>query len=383
MMKIALPDTQGRMADYTLTGTPIAQAVLPVNPARIVYSAAHVVADPFTTNDPSGRAAVDWEKTMEFRRYLAGLGLGIAEAMDTAQRGMGLDWPGALELIQRTKAELPDALVGNGCGTDHLDPADARALDDVIRAYLEQVEAIQAIGGRIVLMASRALARVATSPEDYLHVYAQVLSVCDQPVILHWLGEMFDPALAGYWGDSDFDATLETVLAVIEQNLSKVDGIKMSLLDKDKEITLRRRLPAGVKMYTGDDFNYPELIEGDDQGFSHALLGIFDPLAPAAAYAVNRLAEGDKAGFRATLDPTVPLARTIFRAPTQYYKTGVVFLAWLNGFQDHFIMLNGHQAMRPLPYFAQVFRQSDACGLLRDPELAVRRMKSLLAVYGV
>lgn len=382
-MKIALPDTQGRMADYTLTGTPIAQAVLPVNPARIVYSAAHVVADPFTTNDPSGRAAVDWEKTMEFRRYLAGLGLGIAEAMDTAQRGMGLDWPGALELIQRTKAELPDALVGNGCGTDHLDPADARTLDDVIRAYLEQVEAIQAIGGRIVLMASRALARVATSPGDYLHVYAQVLSACDQPVILHWLGEMFDPALAGYWGDSDFDATLETVLAVIEQNLSKVDGIKMSLLDKDKEITLRRRLPAGVKMYTGDDFNYPELIEGDDQGFSHALLGIFDPLAPAAAYAVNRLAEGDKAGFRATLDPTVPLARTIFRAPTQYYKTGVVFLAWLNGFQDHFIMLNGHQAMRPLPYFAQVFRQSDACGLLRDPELAVRRMKSLLAVYGV
>ncbi|WP_085501628.1 dihydrodipicolinate synthase family protein [Paracoccus sp. J56] len=382
-MKIALPDTRGRMADYTLTGTPIAQAVLPVNPARIVYSAAHVVADPFTTNDPSGRAAVDWEKTMEFRRYLAGLGLGIAEAMDTAQRGMGLDWPGALELIQRTKAELPDALVGNGCGTDHLDPADARTLDDVIRAYLEQVEAIQAIGGRIVLMASRALARVATSPEDYLHVYAQVLSACDQPVILHWLGEMFDPALAGYWGDSDFDATLETVLAVIEQNLSKVDGIKMSLLDKDKEITLRRRLPAGVKMYTGDDFNYPELIEGDDQGFSHALLGIFDPLAPAAAYAVNRLAEGDKAGFRATLDPTVPLARTIFRAPTQYYKTGVVFLAWLNGFQDHFIMLNGHQAMRPLPYFAQVFRQSDACGLLRDPELAVRRMKSLLAVYGV
>ncbi|QEU09190.1 dihydrodipicolinate synthase family protein [Paracoccus yeei] len=381
-MKIALPDTQGRMADYTLTGTPIAQAILPLIPARIVYSAAHVVADPFSANDPSGRAAVDWDKTMEFRRYLAGLGLGIAEAMDTAQRGMGLDWSGALELIQRTKAELPDALVGNGCGTDHLDPTDAKTLDDVIRAYLEQVEAIQAVGGRIVLMASRALARVATSPEDYLHVYAQVLSACAQPVILHWLGEMFDPALAGYWGGSDFDATLETVLAVIEQNLAKVDGIKMSLLDKDKEITLRRRLPAGVKMYTGDDFNYPELIEGDEQGFSHALLGIFDPLAPAAAFAVNRLAEGDKAGFRATLDPTVPLARTIFRAPTQYYKTGVVFLAWLNGFQDHFIMLNGHQAMRPLPYFTEVFRQSDACGLLRDPELAVHRMKALLAVHG-
>ncbi|SFX70583.1 Protein of unknown function [Paracoccus pantotrophus] len=381
-MKIALPDTQGRLADYTLTGTPIAQAVLPANPARIVYSAAHVVADPFTASDPSGRAAVDWDRTMAFRRYLAGLGLGIAEAMDTAQRGMGLDWPGALELIRRTKAELPEALVGNGCGTDHLDPSDARTLDDVIRAYLEQVEAIQAVGGRIVLMASRALTRVATCPEDYLHVYAQVLSACDQPVILHWLGEMFDPALAGYWGGSDFDTTLETVLAVIEQNLARVDGIKMSLLDKDKEIALRRRLPAGVKMYTGDDFNYPELIEGDDQGFSHALLGIFDPLAPAAAYAVNRLAEGDRAGFRAALDPTVPLARTIFRAPTQYYKTGVVFLAWLNGFQDHFIMLNGHQAMRPLPYFTEVFRRSDACGLLRDPELAVRRMKTLLAVHG-
>lgn len=381
-MKIALPDAQGRKADYTLTGTPIAQAVLPPNPARIVYSAAHVVADPFSASDPSGRAAVDWDKTMEFRRYLAGLGLGIAEAMDTAQRGMGLDWPGALELIRRTRAELPEALVGNGCGTDHLDPADAKTLDDVIRAYLEQIEAIQAVGGRIVLMASRALACVATGPEDYLHVYGKVLDACDQPVILHWLGEMFDPALAGYWGGSDFDAALETVLAVIEQNLAKVDGIKMSLLDKDKEITLRRRLPAGVKMYTGDDFNYPELIEGDEQGFSHALLGIFDPLAPAAAFAVNRLAAGDSAGFRATLDPTVPLARTIFRAPTQYYKTGVVFLAWLNGFQDHFIMLNGHQAMRPLPYFTQVFRQADQAGLLREPEQAVRRMKSLLAVYG-
>lgn len=380
-MKIALPDTQGRLSDYHLTGTPIAQAVLPANPARIVYSAAHVVADPFTANDPSGRAAVDWDRTMEFRRYLAGLGLGIAEAMDTAQRGMGLDWPGALELIRRTRAEVPEALVGNGCGTDHLDPADAKTLDDVIRAYLEQVEAIQSLGGRIVLMASRALARVATRSEDYLHVYGKVLASCDRPVILHWLGEMFDPALAGYWGAADFPRALETALAVIGQNVAKVDGIKMSLLDKDKEIILRRRLPEGVKMYTGDDFNYPELIEGDDQGFSHALLGIFDPLAPAAAYAVSRLAEGDRAGFRATLDPTVPLARTIFRAPTQYYKTGVVFLAWLNGFQDHFIMLNGHQAMRPLPYFTEVFRQSDACGLLRDPELAVSRMKSLLRLY--
>lgn len=380
-MKIALPDQTGRMVDYTLAGTPIASAKLGANPARVVYSAAHVVADPFTANDPSGRAAVDWAKTMEFRRYLADLGLGIAEAMDTAQRGMGLDWPGALELIRRTKAELPDALVANGCGTDHLLPGDY-TIDQVKAAYLSQLEAIQSLGGRIILMASRALVKAAKGPEDYIKVYSEVLSACDHPVVLHWLGEMFDPALAGYWGAATFEEALETALAVINANVAKVDGIKISLLDKDKEIQMRRRLPAGVKMYTGDDFNYPELIEGDAQGYSHALLGIFDPLAPAAAYAVTKLAEGDAAAFRATLDPTVPLARLIFRAPTQFYKTGVVFLAWLNGFQDHFIMLNGAQAMRPLPYFTEVFRLADGCGLLRNPDLAVNRMKTLLGVYG-
>lgn len=382
-MKIALPDTDGRLSDYALSGKPIAAATLGKKPARVVYSAAHVVADPFAANDPSGRAAIDWTKTMEFRRYLTGLGLGIAEAMDTAQRGMGLDWPGALELIRRTREELPDALVANGCGTDHLDPATVTNIDDVRRAYLEQVEAIQKVGGRLILMASRALVRVAQRPEDYVRVYSDVLAACDAPVILHWLGEMFDPQLAGYWGSRDFDPAMQTALAVIDENTAKVDGIKISLLDKDKEIVMRRRLPAGVKMYTGDDFNYPELIEGDSEGFSHALLGIFDPLAPAAAYAVERLDEGDRAGFRATLDPTVPLARLIFRAPTQYYKTGVVFLAWLNGFQDHFVMLNGAQAMRPLPYFVEVFRLADQCGLLRDPTLAADRMKKLLALYGV
>ncbi|MBW0370796.1 dihydrodipicolinate synthase family protein [Ensifer adhaerens] len=381
-MKIALPDTDGRLSDYALIGTPIAAATLGRNPARVVYSAAHVVADPFTASDPSGRAAVDWEKTMEFRRYLAGLGLGIAEAMDTAQRGMGLDWPGALELIRRTREELPDAVVANGCGTDHLDPATVTSIEDVRRAYLEQVEAIQKVGGRLILMASRALVRVAERLDDYVKVYSDVLAACDAPVILHWLGEMFDPQLAGYWGSRDFDPAMQTALAVINADAAKVDGIKISLLDKEKEIVMRRLLPAGVKMYTGDDFNYPELIEGDSEGFSHALLGIFDPLAPAAAYAVERLGEGDRAGFRATLDPTVPLARLIFRAPTQYYKTGVVFLAWLNGFQDHFVMLNGAQAMRPLPYFVELFRLADQCGLLRDPALAVDRMKKLLALYG-
>ncbi|RFD21299.1 dihydrodipicolinate synthase family protein [Komagataeibacter melaceti] len=381
-MKIALPDQTGRKVDYLLAGTPLPPTVLPPDPVRVVYSAAHVTADPFAATDPSGQAAIDWDTTLAFRRHLASLGLGIAEAMDTAQRGMGLDWSRSLELIRRTRAELPDALVANGCGTDQLDPRDVTSVDQVIRAYLEQAEAIQAVGGRIILMASRALVQVAKTPDDYIRVYRTVLASADAPVILHWLGDMFDPALKGYWGTDDFSGALETVLSIIGENRSRIDGIKISLLDKEKEIIMRRRLPAGVRMYTGDDFNYPELIEGDAQGFSHALLGIFDPLAIAAAQAVSRLGAGDAAGFRAILDPTVPLARLIFRAPTQYYKTGVVFLAWLNGFQDHFIMLNGAQAMRPLPYFTEIFRLADGCGLLREPELAVHRMKSLLAVYG-
>jgi hypothetical protein len=381
-MKIMLPDETGATVEYAMSGKSVPAATLGPDAARTVFSAAHVVADPFTANDPSGPATVDWEATMAFRRHLDSLGLGIAEAMDTAQRGMGLDWPGALDLIRRTKAELPDALVFNGCGTDQLAASDARDLDDVRRAYFEQIEAIQAVGGRLILMASRALAKVATSPEDYISVYRDALARCDEPVILHWLGDMFDPALKGYWGTDRFESALETCLSIISENIDKVDGIKISLLDKDKEILMRRRLPAGVKMYTGDDFNYPELIEGDAEGFSHALLGIFDPLAPAAAHAISRLSAGDAAAFRETLDPTVPLARLIFRAPTQYYKTGVVFLAWLNGFQDHFVMLNGAQAMRPLPYFVEVFRLSDQCGLLADAELAADRMRKLLAVYG-
>ncbi|MEM6461054.1 MAG: dihydrodipicolinate synthase family protein [Pseudomonadota bacterium] len=381
-MKIALPDTNGTFADYTLTGTPVVPEPLGHDPARIVFSAAHVVADPYTTSHPSEAAAVDWETTLAFRRYLSGLGLGIAEAMDTAQRGMGLDWSGALELIRQTRTELPDALVFNGCGTDQLDPNEARSLEDVRAAYLEQVEAIQNVGGRLILMASRALARVASTPDDYVRMYGDVLAACHEPVILHWLGPMFDPALAGYWGTDEFDPAMETALSVIEQNASKVDGIKISLLDKEKEIIMRRRLPDGVRMYTGDDFNYPELIAGDSEDYSHALLGIFDPLAVAVGKAVGELGRGNKEAFRAVLDPTVPLARLIFEAPTQYYKTGVVFLAWLNGFQKHFVMLGGAQSMRPLPYFIDCFKLAEQNGLLRDPELAMQRMNTFLAMYG-
>ncbi len=381
-MKIALPDTTGRLADYHLVGVPIAPMAMNPDSARVVYSAAHVVRDPFSDADPSGPPTIDWDATLAFRGHLVELGLGIAEAMDTAQRGMGLDWPNALELIRQTKAAFPDALVANGCGTDHIDPAAADTLDDVSNAYLEQVDAIQSVGGRIILMASRALCKVAEGPEDYAQVYGRVLGACDAPAILHWLGEAFDPALEGYWGANDFPAALNTALKIIEENVDKVDGIKISLLDAQKEIEMRRRLPASVKMYTGDDFNYPELIAGDEQGFSHALLGIFDPLSVHAAKAVQRLTDGDSAAFRAILDPTVPLARHIFRAPTRYYKTGVVFLAWLNGHQSHFTMIDGAEAMRSLPYFVECFKRADACGALAKPDLAVERMRSMLQMYG-
>ena len=336
------------------------------------------------TADPSGPAAIDWERTLAFRRHLLDLGFGIAEAMDTSQRGMGLDWPRALELITRSLSDAGPrkGLIFSGCGTDQLDPAAARNLDDVVKAYLEQLHAIQKQGGRIILMASRALVRVAKSPADYVKVYSRVLAEADQPVILHWLGDMFDPALKGYWGSTDFKPALETSLAAIEANVTKVDGIKISLLDDAKEVVMRRRLPPSVKMYTGDDFNYPALIAGDKQGYSHALLGIFDAIAPAASAALAAMAKGDMKSYDKLMAPTVPLSRLIFRAPTQYYKTGIVFLAWLNGHQDHFVMVNGAQAMRPLPYFIEAFKLADQARLLSDPEKAVKRMKKLLAVYG-
>jgi hypothetical protein len=380
-----LPDEQGRAASYKMLGAPVARPTAPHHFDRIAFSAAHVVADPFAAREPSRGPAIDWRATIAFRRRLLDLGLNIAEAMDTAQRGFGLDWNGALELAKRSlEAASPDerGRIFTGVGTDHLAPADARDLDDVIRAYGEQVEAVQKLGGRMILMASRALARVARSPADYKHVYARVLAMADKPVILHWLGDMFDPALSRYWGADRFEETLETALAVIVDNVAKVDGIKISLLDAEKEIVMRRRLPAGVKMYTGDDFNYPELIKGDVQGFSHALLGIFDPIAVAASAALAALAKGDEQTFDRLLAPTIPLSRLIFRAPTQFYKTGVVFLAYLNGFQDHFVMLGGAQSMRPLPYFVETFKLADAAGVLNDPERARDRMRTLLKVYG-
>lgn len=378
-MNIRLPS-----GNYVLQGKPLAVQA-PTQPFnRVAFAAAHVVADPFSNVDPSRQAAIDWPKTMAYRSHLLDLGFGIAEAMDTSQRGMGLDWPTALELIKQSllNAGPRSQMIFSGCGTDHLTPADARTLDDVIEAYLKQLHAIQKLGGRIILMASRALMRVAKTPDDYVQVYSRVLAEVDHPVVLHWLGDMFDPALKGYWGHERFEDTMETALRVIEANVPNVDGIKISLLDDAKEIAMRRRLPASVKMYTGDDFNYPALIAGDNRGYSHALLGIFDAIAPVASAALSALAASDVSTYNRLLEPTVSLSRLIFSAPTQFYKTGIVFLAWLNGHQDHFIMINGAQAMRSLPYFVECYKLADQAGLLRDPDLATSRMKKLLAVYG-
>ena len=358
---------------------------------RVAFSAAHVVADARVANDPWIDCTLDWDKTIAYREYLWDLGLGVAEAMDTAQRGMGLDWPTSLELIQRAvkagkaweKREGRLALIFSGCGTDHLDPLAVRSIDEVVRAYEEQMAAIEKVGGRLIVMGSRALARVAKSPADYERVYARILGQAKQPVIIHWLGEMFDPALAGYWGAPDHMAAMRAAVEIINAHAAKVDGVKISLLDKDKEIVMRRQLAKGVRMYTGDDFNYAELIAGDDKGHSDALLGIFDAIAPAAAAALGALAAGDTARFHDILAPTVPLSRHIFKAPTRFYKTGVVFMAYLNGLQDHFVMVGGQQSARSLPHLAELFRLADRAGLLRDPDMARRRMVRVLAVHGI
>ncbi len=392
-LTLNLPTVDGVLEPYRLSGAS-AHAPAPTGTAfnRIAYSAAHVVADPRAAIDPWLQCAVDWDATIAYRQRLWRLGLGVAEAMDTAQRGMGLDWPTSLELIRRSldaARDVPGARIASGCGTDHLAPDAARSVDDVIRAYEEQMAAIEAIGGKLIVMASRALARIATSPADYERVYDRVLRQAKQPVILHWLGDMFDPALRGYWGSDDTDRAMDTALAVIASNASKVDGIKISLLDKDKEIRMRRRLPAGVRMYTGDDFNYAELIAGDGVGAhdnqrqSDALLGIFDAIAPAASAALAALAAGNGARFHEILAPTVPLSRHIFQAPTRFYKTGVVFMAWLNGHQSHFMMVGGQQSTRSLPHLAQLLRLADAARLIEQPELAAQRMRHLLALHGV
>jgi len=391
-LTLTLPTSTGTLQPYALCGSTPVRPPKGVAFNRIAYSAAHVVADPLAAIDPWLACAIDWDATIAYRQYLWSLGLGVAEAMDTAQRGMGLDWPTSLELIGRSldaAKDMPGALIASGCGTDHLVLENVKTVDEVIAGYEDQMAAIEKLGGKLIVMASRALARVAKSPADYERVYDRILSQAKQPVMLHWLGDMFDPALAGYWGSGDVDAAMDTALGIINAHPDKVDGIKISLLDKDKEIAMRRRLPLGVRMYTGDDFNYAELIAGDGfgadpmHGQSDALLGIFDAIAPAASAALGELAQGNIDKFHAILGPTVPLSRHIFAAPTRFYKTGVVFMAWLNGHQRHFTMVGGQQSTRSFVHLAELFRLADAANLLEQPELAVRRMKTLLAMHGI
>lgn len=386
MPAIMLPCSDGSVRRHDLGPASTFASRGPPIKVRTVYAAAHVVMDARASHDPWRAPAVDWEGTMAFRHRLWGLGFKVAEAMDTSQRGMGLDWAGARALIRRSLAEsraVPEADLACGAGTDQLDPAAARTLGEVIGAYEEQLEHIEACGGRAIVMASRALCRLARTADDYLAVYGRLIGGARDKVILHWLGDMFDPHLAGYWGSADVPTAMQTALDLIEAHKDKVEGIKISLLDQAHEETMRARLPAGVRMYTGDDFNFADTIEGDGQRHSHGLLGIFDPIAPAAAAAFAKLAEGDAAGYRAILAPTVPLSRRIFEAPTQFYKAGVVFLAWLDGHQEHFHMLGGMESARGLRHYADVFRLADAAGLFADPDRAAARMRALCATYGV
>ncbi|MBZ0216924.1 MAG: dihydrodipicolinate synthase family protein [Fimbriimonadaceae bacterium] len=384
MVSLNLPTSAGAIENYNLIGTPVSRPLAAHNRNRIAFAAAHVVADPLTDNDPWMQPAIDWDRTIHFRRHLWDLGFGVAEAMDTAQRGMGLHWAESLELIRRSlEAAGPGDLIACGCGTDHLDPADEHGFDEVIAAYEQQMEKIEALGGRLILMASRELARAAKGPGDYANVYDRILSQVGEPVIIHWLGDMFDPALRGYWGSEDLDRAMDACLDVLHAHADKIDGIKISLLDEQREIGMRRRLPAGVVMYTGDDFNYPALISGDEQGFSHALLGIFDAIAPVAAAALDQLAVGNLDEYNNLLDPTVPLSRHIFKAPTRFYKTGVVFMAFLNGHQDHFTMIGGQESARSTLHLAELFRLADQAGLLGDPDLAAARCSSVMVVRGI
>jgi hypothetical protein len=372
--RISLP---GRAGPLEIAGPPWA-AGYPPPASRRVYAAAHVAS--VDSGD-----MIDWEATLRFRDHLWAYGFAVAEAMDTAQRGMGLSWGQARELIASSaeraagrRARGDYAAIACGAGTDHLAAGETHSITAITGAYTAQLEYVQSTGAGVILMASRALAAAARGPRDYLEVYGALLKQATQPVILHWLGEAFDPHLRGYWGGAGFETAAATVLDLLDSYGDKVDGIKLSVLDADKEIALRRRLPAGIRLYTGDDFGYAELIKGDGQGHSDALLGAFAAVAAPAAAALHALDAGDVAGYDAAIGPTVPLSRLIFEEPTYYYKAGVAFLAWLNGLQPRFSMLDGLEWRRPASHLIRVFELAAAAGALRDPELAVGRMTEFL-----
>ncbi|TLM80697.1 dihydrodipicolinate synthase family protein [Pseudarthrobacter sp. NamE2] len=402
MTSLILPSADGGTREYRLQGgTAWARPAAPLT-ARRAYAAAHVIPEVLADNTPGTPARLDWDTTMAYRHELWSYGLGVADAMDTAQRGMGLDWAATQQLIKRTGVEAASVvsagnpatagktvrdLVSCGAGTDQLDidalPAGEAGIKAVLEAYREQIAVITEAGPKVILMASRALARVASGPEDYLKVYSALLQEVDQPVILHWLGTMFDPALAGYWGSDDVAAATETFLDLIKENADKVDGVKVSLLDASHEVALRAALPEGVRLYTGDDFNYPELIDGDGTHHSDALLGIFAAIYPAASVALQNYDAGNTAKAREILDSTRELGKHIFSAPTFYYKTGIAFMSWLNGKQPGFQMVGGLHSGRSVCHLARTFELADKAGLLKDPALAAFRMSDFLRINGV
>lgn len=382
---LRLPRADGTLRTHRPGATPFVPGDGPPPTSRVAFAAAHVVADPLAAGDPWTSVVVDWDATLAFRRHLWSQGMAVAEAMDTAQRGMGLDWPATRELIRRSIAEARSVggRVACGAGTDQLDLATSPRLDDVERAWTEQLELIEGEGGEAILMASRAMAAAAEGPDDYLRVYGRLLEQVRTPVVLHWLGPMFDPALQGYWGCDEVEKAMDVVVELITAHAARVDGIKISLLDDAHETRLRARLPDGVRMYTGDDFHYVDLVAGDGARHSDALLGIFAGISPIAARALRLLDAGDEAGYRALLEPTVPLARHVFADATRFYKTGIVFLAWLGGHQEHFRMIGGLESARSVVHLAELFVLADEVGLLPDPELAARRMQVVLDAAGV
>lgn len=382
---VAVPRPDGTVQRIALGARPAVPVVHRAPAAvRRVFAAAHVVVDPRADVDPRTGAAVDWDATVRFRRHLWDLGLGVAEAMDTAQRGMGISYPVVRELVERSAAAAPADRDAIACGvaTDQLGDG-PQPLGAIIEAYLAQLAHVEGVGARAVVMCSRHLAAVAEGPDAYHDVYRRVIAAAARPVVLHWLGPMFDPALRGYWGHEDLGRAMDEVVAIVAAHADRVDGVKISLLDADLEVAFRRRLPDGVRCYTGDDFHFPELILGDDRGHSDALLGIFDPIAPVAAAALARLDVGDRAGYDDLLGPTVPLSRHLFAPPTYHYKTGVVLLAYLAGHQDHFRMLGGHESSRSLPHLARAIELADVAGVLPDPELAAGRARLVLELSGV
>jgi hypothetical protein len=350
---------------------------------REAFAAAHVAADPRGANVPGAPAVLDWDATLAFRRELFRYGFGVAEAMDTAQRNMGLDWPATQELIRRSAAQALElgARIASGAGTDHR--PGATTVDEVADAYVEQVEYVEGCGSQVIVMASRELAATAAYADDYHAVYGRILGQVSEPVILHWLGEVFDPELRGYWGSTDVGVATATFLDLVREHAPRIDGVKVSLLSAEHEIALRAALPDGVRLYTGDDFNYPELIRGDGTHHSDALLGAFAAIAPAASRALAALDAGDLAAYDAAMAPTLPLSRHLFAAPTYHYKTGIAFLAWLNGHQPGFTMVGGLQSARSAVHLARLIELADAAGLLRQPDLAAERMRGWLDVHGL